>query len=774
MASARLISNTAAKGQSIDAVSSATGTSQVTNYAPDPNVLNGSTSWGKSGQPAGGTWTGAVVTNGSADGTKNVWRETCSVQSTATGTNTGPAIGLAPLNTQSAYRVSVTPGQVWSFGIRARCSAATNAYVVVNVWSGPTTLLTTLQGSLTALPANTEVDLKGENLTIPATAVSVTVTARAWQAQDVPGSGWFEVSRARATLAASVATYFDGDDANAKWVGTRGISASKAANVDLAGAVVTQINAGVAKPAILSAATNGSGKRTFTNECQAPIASAAWTANYGTAGTGTTTYPTVAAFLTALAAVNGTRTYTHLPTFPAGETVQLMQWTGASSQTGSDTGPSSGPNGAAARFACVPGDIVSGSIFVGSSIATGVRAAIEFYTSAGAFITRSLGPMRTFVAGDAYRLHVGSGGSPTAAAPANAAFYTVMARPDLVSTFGSTGFLGIWGAQTLHGYQAQPYRNGNHQDAAWSGTTGTSASPAHLTVPTRKIAVLGDSMVQLAQDGGNPLPDHLAWKLGCECHNLGRGGETTTGMAIRYGALPVMVTVTGGSIPTSGSVNVTVDRATTERDDALWAFYGTLAGVPGTLSRPAGATSSGNSWFFTPFVYPASALAVPAPMPWRSTMGADYSDITVVIGGNNNYSVATGQSYMVTDIVRDYKAVRTRVRANGGRLLILSAYPNSGGTTGTQTATDVANINAALATEFGAEYLDLLSLMRSTGALAVAGITPTTGDNTDIANGVIPRDLMQVDGIHPNETGRDVEAFFIAQYILAMDWLTAG
>lgn len=106
----------------------------------------------------------------------------------------------------------------------------------------------------------------------------------------------------------------------------------------------------------------------------------------------------------------------------------------------------------------------------------------------------------------------------------------------------------------------------------------------------RDIVCWGDS---LTAHGG--MPTRLAELTGRTCHNAGVGGENSLGVAARQGAMPYLVTVSGGVIPAEGGVDVAV-RTSFSPAVAAWPLVGgagaagdvgtgpgRLAGVDGTL-----------------------------------------------------------------------------------------------------------------------------------------------------------------------------------------------
>jgi len=72
----------------------------------------------------------------------------------------------------------------------------------------------------------------------------------------------------------------------------------------------------------------------------------------------------------------------------------------------------------------------------------------------------------------------------------------------------------------------------------------------------------------------------------------------------------------------------------------------------------------------------------------------------------------------------------------------------------------ITNINAQVKTLAGTAWVDTMTWLASTNAMAAVGLTPTTNDLLDIANGNMPRAFRYADG-HPNDYAYLAEAIYI-------------
>jgi len=269
--------------------------------------------------------------------------------------------------------------------------------------------------------------------------------------------------------------------------------------------------------------------------------------------------------------------------------------------------------------------------------------------------------------------------------------------------------------------------------------------------PTTSWAAWGDSLTysQATGQASPTWPEVVAADLGVPVYNGGRQGQATFEIAVRQGGLRPLLTVTGDSIPASGSVGVTVVSPTDgwrPSGTSVLAMEGTLAGVPGTLYHDA----STHVWTFARDAA-GSATACPPSTPFIGTEGVSKrADNVIIWAGTNN---ATQQ----TAILRDIASMVAWLTPYDKRYLVIGL---------TTPGNDA--VNAALAAAYGSRFEDLRSYMISSG-LAAAGITPTSDDTAAIAANNIPPSLM-TDATHFNQAGYNVIGARIAARIRARNW----
>lgn len=265
------------------------------------------------------------------------------------------------------------------------------------------------------------------------------------------------------------------------------------------------------------------------------------------------------------------------------------------------------------------------------------------------------------------------------------------------------------------------------------------------------VVCWGDSMTAGAGGAGTTYPDVLASLSGRTVHNAGVGGETSVTICGRSGANPFILSVQGGSIPASGGVTVTFDGINAQVPAPLiqgagtpgGTFAGTLKGVPGIISLDAGV------YTFTRTAA-GSAITANRPEPYYTDWGkARRNDIWIIWIGQNGPSDARA--------IEDARAMIQHMDALNKRWLVIPK-PTS------NDATD-----ALFFGEFGRRCLLWRQYAVAYG-LQDAGITPTSQDDIDIANGVIPTSL-RVDAVHGNASYYTVLGTQVHRRLAELGWL---
>lgn len=257
-----------------------------------------------------------------------------------------------------------------------------------------------------------------------------------------------------------------------------------------------------------------------------------------------------------------------------------------------------------------------------------------------------------------------------------------------------------------------------------SGTTTTT-----LPAPQPDIVAWGDSLTAGGEGNINTgdYPDDLAKLLARTVHNEGVGGDSSTQIGVRQGAIPTTATVAGGSIPASGSVAVTFP-AGYEPVTSLGpqsGTTGTLLGVHGTV------TYTLNGLLFTRDSA-GSAVAAPSPAPF--IVDTPYAnDLPVFWEGRNNWWVP---SQVQSDIAAQVATVKA---SNFGVISIINMNVASEWKTG-NSYQEILNLNSTLASTYGSHYIDVRSAL-------VSSYNPSlVTDVSDYNHDEIPTSLRAIYG----------------------------
>lgn len=270
----------------------------------------------------------------------------------------------------------------------------------------------------------------------------------------------------------------------------------------------------------------------------------------------------------------------------------------------------------------------------------------------------------------------------------------------------------------------------------------------------------------------------VAESLGKRCYNFARGGSSSSETARVFGAVVGNYMPVGGTIPASGSVDLTPN------EDAVW-YAGSslatvvLAGVQGIISSTtvSGTTtkltftrSTAGAAVSVPSAVPMTVLPYVRQNSWSTKSLTEHStfkdDIVVIQCMRNNSSWAQG----LTDVAAIVSSLGTN------KFVILPEFPYATETTGTAGATTVSNYNAQLKAAYPNNYcqingVDLLDNFKNNYNPDYAQ------DVTDIANGVTPSSL-RYDTLHPSRyrqanalrSGVQVNAEFVAKFIKSKGW----
>ncbi|QMU18986.1 hypothetical protein [Gordonia rubripertincta] len=290
----------------------------------------------------------------------------------------------------------------------------------------------------------------------------------------------------------------------------------------------------------------------------------------------------------------------------------------------------------------------------------------------------------------------------------------------------------------------------------------TSAWPAVLrgdsTSATTNVA---------AGEGWGPK---LAALSGKAIDNYGSSGQRAEEIAAQMGGITFTATVTGNTIPTSGAVALTNLEVNPVRGGEIASYTVKIAGVVGTLAR--GANDSTVNFTRTTA---GSAVTVPAIVDVESVSGPalNHRIHFIAFGVNNEPLITAGSpTQRVEDIMAMYKACTSVLTPARPRFVVWGML-DRGASEGVDTTigTIIRKVEDYLLLEYGSDFVPIRKLLASYRALAIAGVTPTSTDDADIAAGAIPQSLRDASSVHLNATGMTVQAHFMYQHLLRKGWI---
>lgn len=265
------------------------------------------------------------------------------------------------------------------------------------------------------------------------------------------------------------------------------------------------------------------------------------------------------------------------------------------------------------------------------------------------------------------------------------------------------------------------------------------------SAPNVDIIFWGDSLTAGAGGGGTTYPAVCANMLGLNHKNCGVGGETEQTIAARQGGNSLMIQP--GSVNGNYSFSQMLDYCGKQ-------ILPLRQGTGGNTVNPVIINGQSCQLSLTDETYTISGYtgtllnAVPALFNGAK----DYGDITVIFVGANGLGSNT-----VEERISYIRSMVTRIRKK---------YVIMGISYGTES--DRAADDAAMRKEFGNHFFPTRKMLVNYG-LAVAGITPTAQDNTDIAAGTVPTSLRS-DHIHLNANGYTALGKMLASFIVGLGY----
>lgn len=247
-----------------------------------------------------------------------------------------------------------------------------------------------------------------------------------------------------------------------------------------------------------------------------------------------------------------------------------------------------------------------------------------------------------------------------------------------------------------------------------------------------QVVAWGDSMT-MGYGAKVSYPMAASQMLNAEVRNMGIGGQTSTAIASRQGALPIALGPAQGVIPPYGSVEI-IARAIVGVDGigpltkgGRQEIAGRLGGVSGILRR-----SPDDIYTFTRVGSGSPVPCAPA-CPFVPTDTYDNRTQWIWAGRNG----VAGRRTIFKDIAAMV------ARAPEGRFLVAGFTTSS-----EQTPSSIHNllsVNEKLRAIYGDKYVDVMAVLMVSGS-------GSEDDEEDLAQGFVPRSL-RVDSVHLTNAG---------------------
>ena len=296
-------------------------------------------------------------------------------------------------------------------------------------------------------------------------------------------------------------------------------------------------------------------------------------------------------------------------------------------------------------------------------------------------------------------------------------------------------------------------------DAA-AALIGTTPALADHRQTAPKMAWWGSSTMERV----SPELVQLARTYGLEYFNGGAGGQTAEQILARLGSRPALMA--GGTIPSSGPVVLSTPTLSAA-GGAPFAAAGTLAGIPGTLTKPQGQQRG----YTFQRSQPGRPARIPAGTPFIPAKGREFrSGINHLnIGKNNLTGKRIGEADPDTILGWTYEA-HDWLAAGSQRILVWGHFVNTGTPESSSIRKHIRHINDGLKARYGPRYLDLSDLLTHPGVWDITGIQPTAEDLRQQALGNKPPSLSR-DAAHLNAAGYRALRHILEQRLGELAWL---
>lgn len=240
--------------------------------------------------------------------------------------------------------------------------------------------------------------------------------------------------------------------------------------------------------------------------------------------------------------------------------------------------------------------------------------------------------------------------------------------------------------------------------------------------------------------------------------NLGMGGQSMQQIASRQGAKPIYITITGNALNGINDVAITsISSQFLSMSDTVAKYAsGIVNGVPCLITRTVVSTvetyvikGANNSTATIP------ANSIFYPDSYYNALPT----IQIFWWGRNNVPNLTGLDTLIDSAIVIMPSPR--------RFLVIGVKPSLNEIIGTTNYNACIAMNATLLANYPNNYITITP--PTTTEMSDIMYTPSTQDNTDIANGVFPTG-MHFDNTHLNGFGYNIIANRVALLIKQYGW----
>lgn len=269
--------------------------------------------------------------------------------------------------------------------------------------------------------------------------------------------------------------------------------------------------------------------------------------------------------------------------------------------------------------------------------------------------------------------------------------------------------------------------------------------------PINKIACWGDSMTEGAGGNGINYPKVLNELTGLDVSNNGVGGQTSTEVVARQGAIPYTITLENNEIPVSGSVEIT--NMSNKLLIYPGIFWGTLNNVYGKL-----ALEKTGIWTFSRFEQ-GESIFCPANSIFKIDNGEKDNHISIFWYGRNNYN--DGET-----VIRDIQSSISHLKPLSKKFIILSICNSdrSYEKKGMDGYNKIIELNNKIKDLYPDNYIDIRKILVEKYDIA---------NETDLQNYVddVPPSSLRSDALHLNAKGYTIVGEAVYDKMKELGWV---